>query len=245
MVRLPTLLGASLFLMILAGSQAWAGSHEIKTVESAAEVIHALTDIPLHGIPRSLLHEAAGVAIIPHVVKAGLVIDVRMGRGVIVRHEPNGTWSNPVFVTLAGSGIGGQAGLEATDLVLVFKTKESLERALRGKLALGTDVTIAAGPLGRDAEVASDRRLLKVDICSYSRSRGLFAGVSLEGSHLHLDAASNRAFYGLREGQPAEIHGYHGPVLASAEALKAQLAGLSGTPPALVVPLPPPPRKPR
>lgn len=211
---------------------AQAGSREVKTVEASAEVIHALAGIPLRGIPRAMLHDAAGVAIIPHVVKTALVLDARFGRGVIVVHQPDGCWGHPVFVTLTGGGAGAQAGIEATDLVLVFKTPKSLDRALHGKLTLGEDVTVAAGPLGRDAEVATDRRLLKAEIYSYSRSRGLFAGLSLEGARLHLDPRANAAFYGLRDGRPEEVLGYHGAPIAAAEALRAQLGALSGAPPA-------------
>jgi lipid-binding SYLF domain-containing protein len=231
-----------LLLLALSGGVLRAGSHEVKTVETAGEVVHALANIPLKGIPRGLLHDAAGVAIIPHVVKAGLVVDARFGRGVVLRREPDGRWSGPVFVTLSGAGIGGQAGIESTDLVLVFKPRKSLDRALRGKLTLGEDVTIAAGPIGREAEAATDRHLLKAEIYSYSRSRGLFAGVSLEGAHLHIDTHGNKEFYGLHKGHVDEVLTYRGAPLASAEALKAELARLGG---AAVIPVPPPPRRPR
>jgi lipid-binding SYLF domain-containing protein len=224
-------LGASLLLPILAVGTVRARDHEMKTLESVGKVLQALHTLHFKDIPRSMLHDAAGVAIIPHIVKAGLVVDVRFGRGVILRHEPDGKWSNPVFVSLSGAGIGGQAGVEATDLVLVFKTKESLDRALRGKLALGEDVTIAAGPIGRDAEVARDGRL-KADIYAYSRSRGLFAGVSLEGSHVHVDSHSNKEFYGVHKGHADEVLAYRGAHLAAVESLKEQLARLSWTTPA-------------
>jgi lipid-binding SYLF domain-containing protein len=226
-----------------------AGGHEVKTVESSAEVIHSLAGIPLKGIPRSLLQESVGVAIIPHVVKGGLLFDARFGRGVILRHESDGRWSNPVFITLSGEGLGAQVGIEATDLVLVFKTPRSVERALRGKLILGEEAAIAAGPIGREAERATDRRLLKAEIYSYSRSRGLFAGLSLEGDHLHIDTQANKAFYGLREGRPEDVLGCHGAPIASVRALEAELAALSGepVPPAAViapVPASPHPRRP-
>jgi lipid-binding SYLF domain-containing protein len=224
-------------------SPLWAGGREVKTVETSAEVIHALSEIPLKGIPHALLHDAAGVAIIPHVVKAGLIVDARFGRGVILMHQPDGRWCDPVFVTLSGGGIGGQAGIESTDLVLVFKSKRSLERALHGRLTLGEDVTIAAGPIGRDLEAAHDGRL-KAEIYSYSRSRGLFAGVSLEGAALHIDMHSNKDYYGLPKGHPDEVLARRGAAIASAEALKNELARLSGYPrPPVVVPVPvaPPP----
>lgn len=240
MKDLRTPLGASLVVLALAAAPLRAGAREVKTVESATAVVRAFAALPLRGIPLSLLYDAAGVAVLPHVVKAGLLIDGQFGRGVVLVHGPDGRWSEPVFVTLSGSGVGGQAGVEATDLVLVFKTKASLDRALRGKLTLGADVTIAAGPVGREAERATDQRLLKAEIFSYSRSRGLFAGVSLAGARLHVDEHANKAFYGVRKGQAGEVFARRGAPLASAEALRAELVRLSPTP----VP-PPPPAHPR
>jgi lipid-binding SYLF domain-containing protein len=261
MTRLSSPFGATALLLMLAAASAQAGpgehaitlartlptwpwgsrTYEHKTVEDAARTIKALSEIPLKGIPHALLHEAAGVAIIPGVVKAGLLVDGRFGRGVILRHEPDGNWSNPVFVTLSGGGVGGQVGIEETDLVLVFTTKKSLERALRGKLALGTDVTVAAGFIGRDAEAATDRGL-KAEIYSYSRSRGLFAGVSVEGSKLHVDGSANDAFYGLRGCRLEDVMAPHRE-LAEEEHLKRELLLASSPPsPIVVVPAPLPRR---
>jgi lipid-binding SYLF domain-containing protein len=201
-------------------------------VLAAARAVHALASIPLRGIPTSLMHNAAGVAVIPHVVKVGLVIDGRFGRGVILVHEPNGRWSHPVFVTLSGAGIGTQAGVEETDLVLVFKTRKSLERALKGKGSLGGDFSVAAGPLGREAEADHSPGHLKADVVSYSRSRGLFAGVSLQGAHLHIDRQANKAFYGLRHGHPEDVFGVRKiNHIAAVQSLQAQVSWLSGPPP--------------
>jgi lipid-binding SYLF domain-containing protein len=224
-----TLLGVSLLLLASPTGRLLARSRELKTVESATEVIHALADIPLKGIPRLLMHEAAGVAIFPHVLKAGLVVDERFGRGVILVHEPDGRWSNPVFVSLEGVGVGGQAGIETTELVLVFKTRKSLERALHGKLTLGGDVSIAAGPVGREAEIARDG-WLKAEIYSYSRSRGLFAGVSLEGAGLRVDGRANEKFYGLKGGRPEDVLAHREISIAAVQALQAQVARMSASP---------------
>jgi lipid-binding SYLF domain-containing protein len=232
MTRFRIPLAAS--LLSLAATPLWAGHHEMKTVEAAVETVHAFASIPLRGIPRSLLHDAAGVAVLPNVIRAGLLIDGRFGRGVVLVHQFDGSWSNPVFATLSGGGLGGEAGIESTDLVLVFKTRKSLDRALEGKLVLGGDVTLAAGPLGREAEMAGDRTL-KTEIYTYSRSRGLFAGISLEGAHLRVDTGANAAFYGLPGGRAEDVLAFRGPLYAGVAALKEQLAWLS-TPPA-----PPPP----
>jgi len=230
-------------LFSLAAAPHKPASQELKTVESAAEVVRAFSAIPLKGIPRGLLHNAAGVAVIPHVLKAGLVIGGRFGRGVVLVRESDGCWSNPLFVTLSGKSIGGQVGIEKTELVLVFKTRKSLDRALHGKLTLGADVAIAAGPLGRDAE-ADSSRFLRMEIFSYSRSHGLFAGVSLEGARLQGDALANEAFYGLHGGRPEDVLAFRGASIAAFTGLKEQLARLSSAPPApplIIYPAPPVP----
>jgi lipid-binding SYLF domain-containing protein len=237
-----TPLAAIPLLFTVAITPLYARGREVKTVEQAAGVVQGMSVIPW-----GLMHEAAGVAVIPHAVKAGLVIDGEFGRGVVVFHEPDGRWSNPVFVTLRGGGVGGQAGIESTDLVLVFMTRKALDRAMQGRLTLGEDFSLAAGPLGRDVQIAHEGRL-KADIYSYSRSRGLFAGVSLGGARLHIDNHGNKEFYGCREGSPAEVWAYRGAPLAAAETLKARLLGLKPPPPPPVVitPVaPPPPLRPR
>src|SRR5579872_4299804 len=104
MTRLRTPLGASLVLLALAAAPLRAGSRELKTVESSAEAVHALASIPLNCVPQSLVQDSAGVAVIPHVIKAGFVVDGRFGRGVVLAREPGGRWSNPVFIALAGGG---------------------------------------------------------------------------------------------------------------------------------------------
>jgi lipid-binding SYLF domain-containing protein len=228
MTRLLTPLGATLVLLTLAGGPLRADPREVRTLEAAADAVRALGEVPFRGIPRSLLHDAAGVAVIPHVVKAGLFVDARFGRGVVLARRPDGTWSNPIFITLAGSGLGFQAGVESTDVVLVFRTPASLGRILRGKgkLTLGADASVAAGPLGREAEAATDARL-RAEIYSYSRSRGLFAGVSLEGAGLLIDHRANADFYRLRGCRPEDVLALRHEV-AEAQALKWQLARLSG-----------------
>jgi lipid-binding SYLF domain-containing protein len=241
-------LTVSLLLLPLTAAPSSATDRELKTVESATEAVRELAGIPLKGIPRWLLQDAAGVAILPQVRKAAFIVDRQTGRGVIVPHDPDGRWGNPLFVSLEGRGIGGEVGIEKTDLVLVFKTRNSLDLALRGQLALGGDVAVAAGPVGRDTEVAADRRL-KADIYSYSRSRGLFVGVSLQGARLLVEEGANEAFYHVRGGHAADILSLRGvPVPAAVEALKDQLTKLCCPPPpppapaVIVVPAPPPQR---
>ncbi len=225
----------SLLLSALAAAPLRAGERELTTVEAAAESVRALSAIPLGGIPPALLKDAKGVAVIPQVLKAGFLLGGRFGRGVVLARLPDGSWGEPVFVTLAGGGFGLQAGVQSTDVVLVFQTATSLDRVLRGggKLTLGGDVSIAAGPVGRQAAAATDGEL-KAEIYSYSRSRGLFAGVSLEGAALRADADANRAFYPVRTA----------PEAAAVTSLKARLAGLSPAPPAVIISPTPAPASP-
>jgi lipid-binding SYLF domain-containing protein len=241
-------LAAGLLLLTLAGSPVRAGGRELRTVEAAADAVEALAAIPLKGIPPALLQDAKGVAVLPHVVKVGFLLDGRFGRGVVLVRQPDGTWGHPVFVTLAGGGVGWQAGVEAADVVLVFKTRGGLDRIVRGKgkLTLGGDVGVAVGPVGRQAGVATDG-LLKAEIYSYSRSRGLFVGVSLEGAGLVVDAAADEAFYGVRGIRPADILALCGVRLPEAvQRLQGELAKLSPppAPPVIVAPPPPVPHQP-
>ncbi len=227
------ILGTSLLLLILSADAVRAD--ELKTVETASETLRALADIPARCIPYALMREARGVAIIPGVVKAGFVIDGRFGRGVVVARQPDGCWSSPVFITMTGGGVGLQAGVESTDVVLVFRTTHSMDRFQRGKgqLNLGGDLSIAAGPIGREAEAGTDARL-RAEIISYSRSRGLFAGASLQGAALLVDHRANDSFYGFH---PADVAAHE---TAAIEHLKAELARLSTPPsPAPVYSMPP------
>jgi lipid-binding SYLF domain-containing protein len=227
-------------LMTLIAAPLRAGDRELLTVESAGEVVHAFADIPLKGIPPAMLQDATGVAVIPEVVKAGLVLGGRFGRGVVLVRQPDGSWSHPVFITLTGGGIGLQAGIQSTDVILVFKKRHALDSILdgKGKLTLGGDASIAAGPIGRSSEAATDSQL-KAEIYSYSRSRGLFAGLSLEGARMSVDQDANIAFYGVRGGRPAEVLAFSAPSLPAVESLKGQLTKLSGLlrpPPAAIYP---------
>lgn len=166
-----------------------------KTLEHAEEVLEDLSKIPLKGIPAKLLADAHGVVIVPRVIKAGFVVGGRGGHGVVLVKDKDGNWSDPVFVDLGGASVGFQAGVESTDVVLVFRNRKTLDRLLegKGKLTLGADASVAAGPVGRMAAAATDAKL-EAEIVSYSRSRGLFAGVSLDGTTLHANARNNMQF---------------------------------------------------
>jgi lipid-binding SYLF domain-containing protein len=232
----------ALALPLLGAGAAHAGSKEAAIVSEAIEVLEQAGAIPGRCIPLGLLREAQGVAIIPGIIKAGFVIGGRHGRGVLLVRCQDGGWSNPIFVTLSGGSIGWQAGAQSTDLVLVFKTRRSVERILenRGKLTLGADLSIAAGPLGRETSAATDAQL-KAEIFSYSRSRGLFAGASFDGDALLIDRGGNGAFYGRRGASPYEIVTGTGILIPEvALKLRAVLMTQTAPPPPFLPPTPAP-----
>lgn len=233
-------MSVAVVMTVFLGATARGQVREAAAVEHSAVILHEVTVIPERGIPDSLLKSAQGFAIVPGLIKAGFIVGGRFGRGiVVVRDASTGLWSNPVFITLAGGSVGWQAGAQATDLVLVFRTRRSIDGFLqnRGKFTLGADASIAAGPVGRQASAGTDVRL-ESEILSYSRNRGLFAGVSLEGAALKLDAAACTAYYG-RVVLPFEVLTRHDlPAPASAVRLRSMLSQLTGAP--LEVPSAPP-----
>jgi lipid-binding SYLF domain-containing protein len=179
---------------LVVAQDALAQEEENKRIIAAAEVIEELTKIP-EGIPPDMIRSAKGIAIIPNVIKGGFILGGRFGRGVLLVRKNNGLFSAPLFVTMGGGSLGFQAGVQGMDLVLVFRTQKSLDNLLQGKLTLGADANVAAGPVGRHGEAATDLSL-KAEVYSYSKTRGLFAGISLEGSWIAIDDNANANFYG-------------------------------------------------
>ncbi len=194
-VRVLAFVPVFALVAILAAAPAMAVGGEAARVANAADVMNKIMQIPEKAIPPALLSDAQGIAIIPGVIKLGFVVGGQYGRGVLVVREKDGSWSRPVFVTLTSGSVGWQIGAESTDFVLVFKTRKSVDGVLNGKFTLGADAAVAAGPVGRRAEAATDVKL-GAEIYSYSRNRGLFAGISLEGSALQVDDGGDAAFYG-------------------------------------------------
>ncbi len=167
---------------------------ELEKVNDAIEVIEEMVEIPEEGIPEALLSNAYGIAIIPKVIKAAWVVGGRYGKGVILVRNERGRWGNPCFVRIVGGSVGWQIGVQSADIILVFKRKKSIDSITEGKIILGADAAVAAGPVGRRAEVSTDIEL-KAEIYSYSKSRGLFAGISVEGSAIQIDEDANANFY--------------------------------------------------
>lgn len=163
--------------------------------QNAVRVLKEIMEAPDKSIPVDLLKEAHAIAIIPDMVKAGFIFGGRRGEGLISVKSPDGTWSNPSFVTLTGGSVGFQAGVSSTDVILVFRTQRGVDSIVNGKFTLGADAAAAAGPVGRTATASTDSQF-KAEIYSYSRSRGLFAGVALDGSALRIDYDANASIYG-------------------------------------------------
>lgn len=197
---------AALFLCMVGTSTATmaAGGKEADIVATASDVMDKIMEIPESAIPPALLANAQGIAIIPDVIKVGLVVGAEYGRGILSIRGKGGAWSDPIFVTLTSGSVGWQIGAESTDFVIVFKNRRSVDGILKGKYTLGADLAAAAGPVGRRAGAATDVQL-KAEIYTYSRNRGLFAGVSLEGSALQIDDKGNDAYYGRKEIRPSAI----------------------------------------
>ena len=170
-------------------------AHE-RRIRMSAELIQKMTDQDDSGSMADVIKSGKGVAIFPAVTKAGLVIGGQVGEGLVLLRNPNGTWSGPSFMGLSGASIGLQIGAQSVGLVLVITNEDGL-RAFTGgnSFKLGADVAIAAGPLGRDASAATDSRA-KASIYSYSMSKGLFAGLTLEGTVLNQNRDANRAYWG-------------------------------------------------
>ncbi len=200
-----TRLLATLSLLALAfTSTCDAATREEKRVADSADVLDQLLRIPEKTIPPSLLSRAYAVAVIPNVIKAAFGLGARRGKGILVVRQDDNSWSNPAFVSLTGGSFGWQIGAQSTDIILVFKTRKGVDGIANGKLTLGADASVAAGPVGRHTGIATDI-MFKAEVVSYSRSRGLFAGIALEGAGVTMDRKANAAFYSSTSMTPEKI----------------------------------------
>jgi lipid-binding SYLF domain-containing protein len=195
MRRLLSVFVSVFFIASLSSHSAFAGEEENARANNAVRVLREIMMAPDKRVPSDLMHSAYAIAVIPDVIKAGFVIGGRHGVGLVAVKGADGTWSNPSYVSMSGGSIGFQAGVSSTDVILVFRTQRGVDSIVHGKFTLGADASVAAGPVGRNAQAATDAQL-KAEIYSYSRSRGLFAGVALDGSVLAIDNDANQAVYG-------------------------------------------------
>jgi lipid-binding SYLF domain-containing protein len=170
-------------------------STETDRAAEATNVLSEIMNIPESSIPEELMARAHGIAVIPHVVKGAFGIGGQWGKGLMSQRHEDGTWSSPSYIEIEGGSFGLQLGVQASDIVLVFADEDGLKGLLKGKLKLGADASASAGPVGRRAEVGTDV-LLRSAVFAYSRSKGLFAGISLDGSVISIDDSANRKIYG-------------------------------------------------
>jgi SH3 domain-containing YSC84-like protein 1 len=183
-------------LGLLSSPQAWADNLKADAeviVDKARVVIEEVRTAPDSGAAYDLIRQSAGVAIIPDMFKGGFVVGGSYGKGVVVARK-DGKWSGPSFVYIGAGSVGFQIGVQITDLILVVIGQNTMDSFLRASFKLGADAAIAAGPVGAQATAATDI-LLKGGIYSYSRAKGLFAGVSLEGAGMGTEYDLNRAYY--------------------------------------------------
>jgi len=169
-------------------------SSESKRAIEAREALTEIMGVP-ETIPDELMKRAHGIAVIPHVVKGALGLGGQWGKGLMAQRHEDGTWSSPSYMEIGGGSFGLQIGVQASDIILVFTDEAGLRGLLKSKIKLGADASVAAGPLGRKAEIGTDV-LLKSGVFAYSRSKGLFAGVSLDGSAVGVDDSANAKMYG-------------------------------------------------
>jgi len=184
----------TLSLTALSDTSGAPNSKEIDRVEKAVEAFREMMNIPEEGIPESLLNRAEAIAVIPGFWKAAWGLGGRHGKGVILVKHDNGGWSYPAFISMTGGSLGFQIGVQRADIILVFKNRRSVKTIGEGKFTLGADAGVAAGPVGRKAEANTDIKF-EAEIYSYSKSKGLFAGVSIEGAVLSMDRDANAKFY--------------------------------------------------
>ncbi len=183
--------------MLSLGTLCWAGSARedaTERLDNAATVMHEIMGMPDKGIPEEVLEHAKCVAVIPHMIKGGFVFGAKGGKGVATCRTANG-WSAPAFITISGGSWGLQIGVEAVDVVLIIQNDKGMQRLLSSNFQIGGDASAAAGPVGRHAEAGTDWKL-DTEILTYSRAKGAFAGLTLEGASLRQDSDSRHAMYG-------------------------------------------------
>jgi SH3 domain-containing YSC84-like protein 1 len=163
-------------------------------IDAATKVLKDFTEMK-ESIPQELLKVTQGIIVVPKLINAGFVLAGKRGKGIAMVKLEDGSWSDPVFVTITGGSVGFQAGIQSVDLVLIFKNRETLQDIGKGSFTLGGDISVTAGPVGRNSTASTDYKM-EAEVYSYSRSKGLFAGISLSGSAISVDAKANEAFYG-------------------------------------------------
>ena len=217
------------FAMLSLATLSWGGSARedaTERLENATNVLHEIMGMPDKGIPEEVLEHAKCVAVVPHMVKAGFIFGGKGGKGVATCRTANG-WSAPAFITISGGNWGLQIGVEAVDLVMIVQNEKGMQKLLSSNFHVGADASAAAGPVGRHAEAGTDWKM-DTEILTYSRAKGVFAGLTLEGASIRQDNDSRHAMYGRKVTTRALLLGKvsapaaAGPFLAAIRGAKAQ-----------------------
>jgi SH3 domain-containing YSC84-like protein 1 len=188
-----------IFAMLSLGTLCWAGSARKDATDrlnNATNVLHEIMAAPDNGIPEEVLEHAKCVAVIPHMVKGGFIFGGKSGKGVATCRTSNG-WSAPAFITISGGNWGLQIGVEAVDLVMIIQNEKGMQKLLSSNFHVGADASAAAGPVGRHAEAGTSWKM-DTEILTYSRAKGVFAGLTLEGASIRQDNDSRQAIYGRK-----------------------------------------------
>ena len=218
----------SFSLALVASATALAGpgpkrSDEVQRLNRATEVFSEIMKTPDRGVPQDLLDKAACIAIVPGLKKGGLGLGGRYGKGVVMCRQGNGSWSAPSFMTVEGGSVGLQIGFQQIDLVMLVMNREGMEKLVGDKFTVGADASAAAGPVGRQASAETNIRM-DAQILTYSRAKGLFAGVTLNGAVVKQDKDDNRDFYGKEMDARAILFGESVPMPREARALASALS---------------------
>ena len=204
-------------------SPGWASDRDddVQRIHKATEVFQEIMNTPDKGIPQELLESAKCIAIIPGEKRAAFVVGGDYGKGLATCRTSHG-WSAPLFLAIGGGSVGFQIGASSTDIVMLFMNDRALQSLLSDKFKIGADATAAAGPVGRHAEAGTDIKL-NAEILTYSRSKGAFAGISLDGAVVQADRSGDQAMYGTNASRQ-EILGGSVPVPASAQPLVTEIS---------------------
>ncbi|WP_074493680.1 lipid-binding SYLF domain-containing protein [Mucilaginibacter polytrichastri] len=221
MKNLKVLLVPALLSMFFVLTSAKDAGKENERIAKSTTVLHDFAKMK-ESIPSDLLKQSEGVIIIPNMINAGLAVGGKRGKGVAMVRLADGKWSNPVFVTFTGGSFGLQIGVQSVDLVLVFRHKSVLTKVNSGEFTIGGDISAAAGPVGRSSTASTDIKL-DAEVYSYSRSKGLFAGLSINGSNISIDKSANAKFYGEADSNSKVIFETGKSPSTNVTALKAAL----------------------
>jgi lipid-binding SYLF domain-containing protein len=208
---------------------ALAADEDAQRLKAASDTLQEIMGTPDKGIPTSLFQKAECVVIIPGMKKAGFVFSGKYGRGYASCRKASGGWTDPAGMRIEGGGFGFQIGGSETDLVLLVMSRKGMNGLLTSKFTLGGEASVAGGPVGRDATAQTDATM-RADILSWSRSRGVFAGISLQGGTLRPDEDANKGLYGQKVSSKSVLTGESNPTLAS-DPLKPELKEYGGSAP--------------